>query len=41
VSYLIEWPGLSAQEKTDGYVLACVAAPRSDLVLSCQTVEGR
>jgi ferredoxin len=33
VRYLVEWPGLSADEKRDGYVLPCVAAPLSDLVL--------
>ncbi len=33
VSYRIEWPGLSAEEKADGYVLPCVAYPASDLVL--------
>ena len=38
VSYLVEWPGLSAEEKLDGYVLPCVAVPRSDLVLSCRAV---
>jgi len=34
VRYLVEWPGLSADEKRDGYVLPCVAAPLSDLVLA-------
>ncbi len=33
VRYEIEWPGLSAEEKTEGYVLPCVAFPCSDLVL--------
>jgi ferredoxin len=33
VSYRIEWPGLSAEEKADGYILTCVAYPASDLVL--------
>ncbi|MDP1565620.1 MAG: 2Fe-2S iron-sulfur cluster-binding protein [Polaromonas sp.] len=33
VSYRIEWPGLSAGEKADGYILPCVAYPASDLVL--------
>jgi ferredoxin len=31
--HLIEWPGLSADEKRDGWILACVAAARSDLEL--------
>jgi ferredoxin len=33
VSYRIEWPGLSQDEKQDGYILPCVAYPQSDLVL--------
>jgi ferredoxin len=33
VHYRIEWPGLSAQEKRDGYILPCVAYPQSDLTL--------
>jgi ferredoxin len=34
VRYEIEWPGLSAEEKAEGYVLPCVAFPCSDLVLT-------
>lgn len=33
VSYRIEWPGLSADEKKEGYILPCVAYPASDLVI--------
>ena len=33
VSYAIEWPGLTAEEKAEGYVLPCVARPLSDVVL--------
>lgn len=33
VSYSIAWPGLSGEEKTQGYILPCVALPQSDLVL--------
>ncbi len=33
VRYEIEWPGLSSEEKEDGYVLPCVAYPCSDVVL--------
>ena len=36
VTYPIEWPGLSAQEKAEGYILPCVARPASDLVLAAQ-----
>jgi ferredoxin len=33
VAYRIEWPGLSAEEKRDGYILPCVAHPLSDVVI--------
>ncbi len=33
VGYAIEWPGLSAEEKRDGFILPCVARPESDLVI--------
>ena len=33
VAYRIAWPGLSREEKQDGYMLPCVAYPQSDLVL--------
>ncbi|MEF7616892.1 2Fe-2S iron-sulfur cluster-binding protein [Aquincola sp. MAHUQ-54] len=33
VHYVIDWPGLSADERRDGCVLPCVAQPRSDVVL--------
>ncbi len=33
VNYRIEWPGLSAEEKQEGYLLPCVAHPLSDLVI--------
>ncbi|HYW56593.1 MAG TPA: 2Fe-2S iron-sulfur cluster-binding protein [Polaromonas sp.] len=32
VVYRIEWPGLSADEKREGYILPCVAYPASDVV---------
>ena len=37
ISYHIEWPGLSAEEKAEGFILPCVAYPASDLVLYHQT----
>jgi len=33
VRYDIPWPGLSAEEKAEGYVLPCVAFPMTDVVL--------
>jgi ferredoxin len=38
VRYAIEWPGLSTEEKAQGYVLPCVAYPLTDIVLHRQTV---
>lgn len=34
IDYQIEWPGLSQEEKEEGWFLPCVAVPRSDLILS-------
>jgi ferredoxin len=31
VRHLIEWPGLSAEEKLEGCILPCVATPETDL----------
>ena len=36
IRYQIEWPGLSAEEKAEGWILPCVAYPRSDLVLEVE-----
>jgi len=34
VTYRMEWPGLSAEEKAEGWFLPCVAYPASDLVVA-------
>ncbi|MDB5930338.1 MAG: ferredoxin [Polaromonas sp.] len=34
VVYRIEWPGLSLDEKLEGFILPCVAHPASDVVIS-------
>ena len=34
VAYDIPWPGLSAEEKRDGYCLPCIAKPMCDVVIS-------
>ena len=33
VTYRIEWPGLSLDEKREGFILLCVAYPVSDVVI--------
>ncbi len=33
VRYRIAWPGLSADEKDEGWILPCVALPQGDVVL--------
>lgn len=33
IEYRVEWPGLSAEEKVEGWILPCVACPRSDLLI--------
>jgi ferredoxin len=41
VRYRIEWPGLSADERSEGWVLPCVAVAETDLVLlQPRAVEG-
>lgn len=34
VTYHIDWPGLSAEEKQEGFILPCVAYPLSDVVIA-------
>lgn len=38
VRYGIEWPGLSADEKKDGYILPCVAYPESDVIIDLSAI---
>jgi ferredoxin len=33
VRYLVEWPGLSLDEKREGYILPCVAVAQEDATL--------
>jgi ferredoxin len=33
VRYLVEWPGLSIEEKREGYILPCVAVPVGDVTV--------
>ncbi|CAN5845462.1 hypothetical protein BH11PSE12_BH11PSE12_09950 [soil metagenome] len=39
IRYKIEWPGLSKDEKADGYILPCIAFAMTDLVLDELIVE--
>ncbi len=34
ITYRMQWPGLSAEEKAEGLFLPCVAYPATDLVMS-------
>lgn len=34
IEHRIPWPGLSREEKAEGWILPCVAEPRSDLALN-------
>jgi ferredoxin len=34
VRYLVDWPGVSADEKRDGWILPCVAVPLTDIELT-------
>ena len=38
IAYEIEWPGLSAEEKAEGWILPCVARATSDVVLRTAAV---
>jgi ferredoxin len=39
VRYQIEWPGVSAEEKAEGYILPCVAIAESDVVIEVSGVQ--
>lgn len=36
VHYRVEWPGLLAEEKAEGWVLPCVAEPDGDVTLEAR-----
>jgi ferredoxin len=40
VEYRIEWPGLSFDEKREGYILPCVAVAASDLVIESAAAKA-
>ncbi|MCM5678148.1 2Fe-2S iron-sulfur cluster-binding protein [Schlegelella sp. S2-27] len=39
IRYRMEWPGLSREEKLEGWVLPCVAYPVADIVLAAPAAE--
>lgn len=41
VSYRIEWPGLSREERAEGWILPCVAVADTDLVILAPEAEAR
>ena len=41
VSYRVEWPGLSFDEKREGYILPCVAVAQEDLVLESPAAKRK
>jgi ferredoxin len=40
VSYRIEWPGVSKEEKAEGLILPCVAVAETDVVLWAPDAEA-
>jgi len=40
VSYRVAWPGLTKEEKAEGFVLPCVAIAETDLVLLVPDAEA-
>ena len=38
IRYLTEWPGVTKEEKAEGWILPCVAVAESDLVVEVQDV---
>ncbi|MRW91107.1 2Fe-2S iron-sulfur cluster binding domain-containing protein [Duganella sp. FT80W] len=41
VRYTVDWPGLSLDEKREGYILPCVALPTSDLLIEAPAASLR
>ncbi|WP_250513061.1 2Fe-2S iron-sulfur cluster-binding protein [Caballeronia sp. INDeC2] len=33
IAYRVEWPGLTAEEKSEGWILPCVALAQSDVTI--------
>jgi ferredoxin len=41
VAYRIEWPGLSFDEKREGYILPCVAVAQEDVVIESPAAKRK
>ena len=41
VRYLVDWPGLSIEEKRENYLLPCVAVPTGDVVVSAPLAKRK
>ena len=41
VRYLVDWPGLSIEEKREHYLLPCVAVPVGDVIVSAPLAKRR
>ena len=39
IRYTVDWPGISPDERLDGYILPCVAVAESDLTLQARAVR--
>lgn len=39
VHYRVEWPGLLAEEKAEGWILPCVALPEGDVVIDAPSAQ--
>ena len=41
VRYLVDWPGLSIEEKGENYLLPCVAVPTGEVVVSAPLAKPK
>ena len=39
VRYTVDWPGISPDERLDGYILPCVAVADSDITIEARAVR--
>lgn len=40
VRYRVDWPGLTAEERADGWILPCVALAAADVVIDASITDG-